>query len=82
MRYLPAALYHALPLIPLAFGYHYLAIATALLVGLAYIKVYKLKLLEQEQEKRKMKPDPSIGKAIAFWERLTFLKRSKNAEEE
>ncbi len=75
MKYLAALIFHLLPLIPLFFGFHYLAVATALLVGLAYIKVYKLKLQEEEMAKKSLgKPDPTIQKAIEFWERLTFLK--------
>lgn len=77
MKYLPAIIYHLLPFIPLAFGYPFLAVATTLLVGLAYVKVHKLKQLEIENQRKKVKPDPSIGKAIGFWESLTFLKRTQ-----
>jgi hypothetical protein len=77
MKYLPAIIYHLLPVIPLAFGYPFLAIATSLLVALAYVKVHKLKQLEIENRRKQMKADPSIGKAIGFWERLTFLKRNQ-----
>ncbi|MBC7532928.1 MAG: hypothetical protein H7318_15245 [Oligoflexus sp.] len=77
MRYLPAILYHLLPLIPLAFGFYYLAVAIVMLVMLAYVKVHKLKLQEAENEKKGMK-DPGVSRVIAFWERLTFLPRVKN----
>jgi len=80
MNILPAALFHLLPIIPLAFGYPYLAAATVMLVGLAYIKVFKLKVMQEEMEKKalssSLKPDPSVKKALVFWERLTFLKPS------
>ncbi len=80
MRYLPAILFHLLPFIPLAVGLYYLTIAVVIIVGLAYVKAQKLKLLELENEKKKIK-DPGLARAIAFWERLTFLPRTKSEEE-
>lgn len=68
-----AGIFHLLPLVPLALGYPYAGLAVGLLVGLAYIKVQKLRAEKNEQLLKHGKFDESTDRALGFWERLTFL---------
>lgn len=75
MQSLIRILFHLLPLVPLAFGLKAVAVATLLLVVLAYIKVKKL---EQQLADLKLKGVPSreieaIEATKNFWKNLTFL---------
>ncbi len=73
MKKLPALLYHLAPIIPFALGYVWIGVSAILLVGLAYIKVQKLRMIRDEELRKFGRRDEGISKAIVFWERLTFL---------
>lgn len=70
----PALIFHLLPIIPFALGYTYGGIAALLLVAVAYIKVQKLKAVQEDEVRRHGKAHESINPAKDFWENLTFLK--------
>ncbi|MBC7661448.1 MAG: hypothetical protein H7249_17265 [Chitinophagaceae bacterium] len=74
MRFVPAILYHLIPVIPLVMGYNYITVGAVLLVILAYVKVQKLRISDVEFEKKTGTHDPGLRKTMRFWERLTFLK--------
>lgn len=73
MKKIPAWILHLFPVLPFALGHRYLGVAFLLLVGLAYIKVNKLRLAQSEQIRRHGKADETIETTRMFWERLTFL---------
>lgn len=70
---IPALLLHLFPIVPFAMGFPFAGIAALLLVGLAYIKVNKLRAQIADESARFGKAHPSMPKALAFWEKLTFL---------
>lgn len=70
-----AVLFHLLPIIPFALGYTYVGVAAILLVALAYIKVQKLKIMQEDQLQKFGKADESIPPALEFWERITFIRK-------
>ena len=71
-----AAIFHLLPLIPIVSGYPYAGLAVGLLVGLAYIKVQKLRAEKSEQLRKHGKFDETTSRALGFWEGLTFLRKN------
>lgn len=71
---IPALFFHLLPIVPFALGYTYGGIAAILLVAVAYIKVQKLKSVEEDEVRKHGKAHESITPAKDFWESLTFLK--------
>ncbi|MES2746643.1 MAG: hypothetical protein V4655_14515 [Bdellovibrionota bacterium] len=73
MNRLPAVIFHLIPVIPFALHYPYVGISALLLVGLAYIKVQKLRVLVADEIRKHGKADSTIIPALEFWERLTFL---------
>jgi hypothetical protein len=74
-------LVHSLPLVPLALGYGYAAIATVLLVALTYIKTRKLEATMVHLEGLAPVPPSAaatrelneLRRAIALWRAMTFL---------
>jgi hypothetical protein len=83
-RYAPAALVHALPLVPLAVGHYYATVAAVLFVGLTYVKSAKLtgelRELDAYAGERDAGSRKMIGRMRAqlrFWRHLTFLPRPR-----
>ncbi len=73
VKKLPALIFHAIPLIPFALQYQWLGVASLLMVGLAYIKVQKLRVIEAEELRKFGRRDEGVQKARKFWESLTFI---------
>ncbi len=69
---------HLMPLVPIFYERYVIAIATALLVALMYIKRYKIE--NQREMHRKILPDPTLtdkyiedyDKRIGLLKKLTF----------
>lgn len=75
--YLAPALFHLLPLLPFAFGFQWLAIATLLLVLVSYIKVKKInqQIADLESRKGSSEERAALERTRNFWLGLTFLKK-------
>ncbi|MFY7928274.1 MAG: hypothetical protein ACOVS5_05345 [Oligoflexus sp.] len=71
-------LFHLLPLLPLAFGLHWLALATSLLVLVSYVKVMKIEQQISDLQRKNAHPDElaSLERTRRFWLGLTFLKQA------
>ena len=75
-------IFHLLPLVPLAFGYQWLAVAMILLVAVSYIKVKKIEQQIKDLSARSKDHVEIEGlrNTRNFWLGLTFLsdKEGKN----
>ena len=83
MFYLRIAI-HLSPLLPLACGYHYAAIATALFVALLYIKTLKFKQrLDQIAEVQSTESAAYLDnkKMMTYWGFFTFLPRPSSLKQ-
>lgn len=79
MRFFLPSLTHVFPLVPLALGKPYVALAAALFVVVSYIKVFKLRAIAQALENHQAASTvvaaeiKSVRAAQRRWHRLTFL---------
>ena len=76
MKQILRVLLHLSPIVPLAMNYRYGAVALALLVGLCYVKVFKLRQEAIDSAaKGNSQREASVRKLLGFWQGLTFLGR-------
>ncbi len=68
-------LFHLLPLVPLFFGFKWLALATLFLVIVSYVKVKKIEQQIRDLQQKKGPADEiaALEKAQSFWLGLTFM---------